>query len=50
MIKTLDELSKYIKKNPDFENIGLKMQESWKISLEKKTHKELGVEVTRDWI
>jgi len=43
------ELKTYIKSNPDFETIALRMYESYQVSLEKKTHKELKYEVTRDW-
>ncbi|MDF1883619.1 type II toxin-antitoxin system HipA family toxin [Sulfurimonas sp. SAG-AH-194-C21] len=45
----MGELKEYIKVNPNFENIGSKMQSTFKISLEKKTHKELSIETTRDW-
>ena len=43
------ELELYICKNKEFENIGLKILDSWKISLDKKTIKEIPNEITRNW-
>ncbi len=47
--RILEELKEYITLNPDFENIGSKMCETLEISLEKKTHKALSNETTRNW-
>ncbi|MDX9743862.1 MAG: HipA domain-containing protein, partial [Arcobacteraceae bacterium] len=44
-----NELIEYISKNDTFKEIGNKMSESWNISLDSKTYKELPDEVTRTW-
>ena len=35
--------------NKEFEEIGQKMIDSWKLSLSQKTHKELAIETIRNW-
>ncbi len=49
LINSIDELKEYIKTNSDFEDIGRKMIDTWKLSLSEKTSKELAVEVIRNW-
>lgn len=44
------ELQEYINSNQKFENIGNKILDSWKESLNEETTKELSSEITRDWI
>jgi len=43
------ELKTYIANNKAFENIGLKMINTWELSLDQKSHKEVPVEITRNW-
>jgi serine/threonine-protein kinase HipA len=46
---SIKELEIYITKNKEFENIGLKMLDSWKVSLTEKSIKEIPNEITRNW-
>jgi len=46
---TIADIKEYIKKNPDFNNIGNRMIDSFNISLQNRTIKELPVELTRAW-
>ncbi len=46
---SIEELEKYITTNKEFEEIGQKMIDSWKLSLSQKLHKEIPVEITRNW-
>jgi len=46
---TIADMKEYIKKNPDFTNIGKTMIDSFNISLQNRTIKELPVELTRTW-
>ncbi len=46
---SIEDLRKYIVINPHFETIGLRMIDTWNCSLENKIHKELPVEIRRDW-
>ncbi|MEA2099763.1 MAG: type II toxin-antitoxin system HipA family toxin [Campylobacterota bacterium] len=46
---TITDIKKYIISNPKFSKIGNRMCESFSISLENKTIKELPVELTRSW-
>ena len=46
---SINELKDYIKTNRDFEDIGAKMIDTWELSLEEKTHKELPLETIRNW-
>lgn len=43
------ELKEYIKTNKDFEDIGSKMIDTWQLSIEGKTSKEIPVEIIRNW-
>ena len=45
----IDMVQKYISKNSIFETIGKKMIDSWKLSLDQKTYKEMPLELTRTW-
>jgi len=47
--ETITDIKNYITKNPDFKTIGTRMCESFQISLEDKTIKELPLELTRTW-
>ena len=47
--ESMDDIECYIDKNPDFKTIGSRMIESFKISLQNKTIKELPLELTRTW-
>ena len=44
-----EELEKYITTNKEFEEIGQKMIDSWKLSLSQKTQKEIPLETIRNW-
>jgi serine/threonine-protein kinase HipA len=46
---TITELQEYSVKTPAFEAMGQKMIDTWNVSLENKTHKELPVEIRRNW-
>jgi serine/threonine-protein kinase HipA len=46
---SIEELEKYITTNKDFEEIGQKMIDSWKLSLSQKTQKEIPLETIRNW-
>ena len=46
---SIEELEKYITTNKEFEEIGQKMIDSWKLSLSEKTQKEIPVEIIRNW-
>ena len=47
--ESICEIEKYIKINPDFTNIGNRMCDSFKLSLDEKTLKEIPLELTRTW-
>ena len=47
--KTLEDIEVYMQTNPDFQVIGKRMCDSFKVSLEEKTIKELPDELTRSW-
>ncbi|NPA60565.1 MAG: HipA domain-containing protein [Epsilonproteobacteria bacterium] len=47
--ESIVDIKLYISKNPDFSVIGTRMCESFAISLENKTIKELPLELTRTW-
>jgi serine/threonine-protein kinase HipA len=46
---SIEELEIYITTNKEFEGIGQKMIDSWKLSLSEKTQKEIPVEIIRNW-
>ncbi len=46
---TINEIAKYIEKNPHFDTIGRRMIKSFKLSLEGNTIKEIPRELTRTW-
>lgn len=46
---SISDLEKYILINEDFKDIGQKMIDSWKLSLDEKSHKELTLETIRNW-
>lgn len=46
---SINELKEYIKINSEFEDIGSKMIDTWTLSLEEKTMKEIPVEIIRNW-
>ncbi len=43
------EVEDYIKTNSQFKDIGNKIIDTWKLSLDMKTMKEVPVEVIRNW-
>jgi len=43
------ELQKYIAEYPDFEKIGLRMIDTWNLSLRNEIHKEVPIEIRRNW-
>lgn len=43
------ELKEYIKTNKEFEDIGNKMIDTWQLSLDMKTLKEIPIEIIRNW-
>ena len=49
VIKTKKELILYLNDNPHFEKIAKKMIDSWDLSIKGLTHKEVPIEIIRDW-
>jgi serine/threonine-protein kinase HipA len=47
--ESIAELESYIIKNPNFETIGYRMLDAWKLSLDEKTYKEMPNEIVRHW-
>lgn len=47
--ESINDLKTYIVQNKNFVDIGSKMITTWEYSLEQKQHKELPVEIIRDW-
>jgi len=43
------KLKAYIANHKDFESIGLKMIDTWELSLDQTSYKEVPVEITRNW-
>lgn len=46
---SIKELQEYMQINKEFKDIGQKMYDSWNLSLEEKTYKELPDELIRTW-
>jgi len=46
---SIKDLETYLLKNKEFEGVGLKMLDTWTLSLEDKTHKEVPIEIRRNW-
>ena len=46
---TITEMENYLQKNSDFKNIGSKMLDVFRLSLDEKTYKELPNEFVRNW-
>jgi len=47
--ETINEIKNYIGKNPNFKTVGAKMIDSFELSLQNKTIKEIPVELIRAW-
>lgn len=47
--ESIHDLRKYLTNNKCFEDIGLKMIATWELSLQQTPHKELPLEIIRDW-
>ena len=47
--ETINEIKNYIGKNPNFKTLGAKMIDSFELSLQNKTIKEIPVELIRAW-
>ena len=47
--ESIHELKKYIMTNKSFENIGSKMIDTWELSLDQTQHKEIPLEIIRNW-
>ncbi|WP_198266127.1 hypothetical protein [sulfur-oxidizing endosymbiont of Gigantopelta aegis] len=46
---SVEELKLYIKKDENFASVGGRMVDSWSYSLKQVKHKELPVEIIRNW-
>lgn len=46
---TIEEMEIYLQKNSEFQNIGSKMLDVFRLSLDEKTYKELPDELIRNW-
>ena len=46
---SISDLETYIIKNQEFERVGSKMLDTWNLSLENRTHKEVPIEIRRNW-
>ncbi len=49
LVESIGELEKYIVNNTHFEQVGQRMLESWKLSLDEKTIKEIDNDTIRSW-
>jgi serine/threonine-protein kinase HipA len=49
LIAIIAELELFIKTNQNFKNVGEKMLDIWKLSLDEKTYRKIPDEVTRNW-
>ncbi len=47
--ESITELEEYVLKNPTFKTIGQRMLDSWTLSLDEKTYKEIPNEIVRHW-
>lgn len=47
--ESIDELILYIDKNNEFKDIGLKMLDTWQLSLDETAYKEIPNAITRNW-
>ncbi|NQY25960.1 MAG: type II toxin-antitoxin system HipA family toxin [Piscirickettsiaceae bacterium] len=47
--ESIIDLQGYIVENPAFEIIGLRMIDTWNLSLKNETHKEVPIEIRRNW-
>lgn len=47
--KTIEELKEYTKHNEEMIEIGVKMMDCWKLSLDDNSYKEVPIEITRNW-
>ena len=45
----IDKLKIYIKTNNEFKDMGQKILDSWELSLNQKTYKEIPIEIIRNW-
>ena len=43
------ELKKIIEEDEKFKSVGSKMLDSWNLSLDEKTYKEIPLETVRNW-
>ena len=47
--RTIEEMENYLKTNSEFQNIGSKMLDIFRLSLDERTYKELPDELVRNW-
>jgi len=47
--ESIIDLQDYIAENPAFATIGLRMIDTWNLSLKDETHKEVPIEIRRNW-
>ncbi|MBF0409050.1 MAG: type II toxin-antitoxin system HipA family toxin [Candidatus Riflebacteria bacterium] len=47
--QSIEKLEKYIQTHPNFKEIGQKIVDIWKLSLDEKSYKELPDEIIRNW-
>jgi serine/threonine-protein kinase HipA len=49
LTQSIAELERYIISNEEFKTIGLRMIDTWNLSLKENKHKELPIEIIRNW-
>ncbi|MDA3909149.1 MAG: HipA domain-containing protein, partial [Sulfurimonas sp.] len=49
LVKIIEEVEEYKDNNPHFLDISMKMLDSWKLSLDEKSYKEIPIEIIRNW-
>ncbi len=49
LIESIEDLESYIQKNEFFYDVGIKILDVWKLSLDEKSYKEIPLEIVRNW-
>ncbi len=47
--QSIEDLKKYLKINQDFKEVGIKLLDTWRLSCDEKTYKEIPDEIIRNW-
>ncbi len=49
LMQSIEELKEYLTINKNFESIGIKLLDTWSLSCDEKTYKEIPDEIIRNW-